>query len=87
MKLSMLCNKLVFSFFPVFLLPLIANAQPLFWAFSRESYFVSSGSHDGLTGLTVESPVAFRDVLQVPGAPWLRLQFQAHNIIGKGEYQ
>ena len=65
-------------------LPVSTTAQPAKIPFHKEPYFMDSGVHDGLTGPEAETFVAFHELMQVPGAPWLRLQFQAHSIIGKG---
>ena len=61
-------------------LPAVATAQPAPVPYHRESYFLDSGVHDGLTGPVAETFVAFRDVIQIPGATWLRLHFEAYNL-------
>ncbi len=60
-------------------LPSVVTAQPAPIPYHKESYFVDSGLHHGPTGLAAESVVAFRDVIRIPDAPWLRLQFQAYS--------
>ena len=84
MKLLHLHKYTVRSIAILVCLPSIMMAQPVSIPFHKEPYFVDSGVHDGLTGPVAETFAAFHELIQVPGAPWLRLQFQAHNIIGKG---
>ena len=55
-------------------LPTIATAQPAKTAFHREPYFVDSGLHDGPVGPGARTIVAFRELIQIPGAPWLQLR-------------
>ena len=69
-------------------LPTMTTAQPAKTPFHREPYFVDSGLHDGQVGPGAKTFVAFREVIQIPGAPWLRLLFHAHHPGDiMGEYQ
>ena len=68
-------------------LPVMATAQPAKTPFHREPYFVDSGLHDGQVGPGARTIVAFREVIQIPGALWLRLQSHAYNPGENGEYQ
>ncbi len=68
--------------------PVMATAQPAKIPFHREPYFVDSGLHDGQVGPGAKTFVAFREVIQFPGAPWLRLRFHAYHTDDiLGEYQ
>lgn len=79
-------KRLLFSrlmFFCVTVLACLSTnlvAQPGKIPFHKEPYFVDSGLHDGLTGLGAETFAAFHELIQVPGAPWLRLHFEAYNL-------
>ena len=65
-------------------LPMMAEAQPAKTPFHRGAYTLNSGLHDGSPDPSVEPFVAFRGVVQVPGAPWLRLQFHDCSLAAIG---
>ncbi len=50
-----------------------------------QSYFRSSGVHDGNKGLDTQTISVDRDLVQVPNAPWLRLFFGKCNL-GRRSY-
>lgn len=81
MALSNSCRKITFGAITTLLLLLdVMDAQPSKIPFHRELYPVYSGSHDGLTQPGAQPFVAFREIIQIPGASWLRLHFRDYNL-------
>src|SRR5262249_5851799 len=66
----------------VLVLPLAAKimAQEAPIPYHTEDYAVTSGVHDGLKGPAATTVTAFREVVRVPGAPWLQLRFGEHDL-------
>jgi hypothetical protein len=59
---------------------LCAQTAPI--QFHRETYMMDSGTHDGLLSA---SHIAYREVVHVPGVPWMQLRFSDFNL-GKHSY-
>jgi hypothetical protein len=54
-----------------------AWAQMGYFPAHREAYWIDSGTHDGMGAKSFE---AFREVVQAPQAPWLRLHFSEYDL-------
>jgi V8-like Glu-specific endopeptidase len=66
--------------FALLTLPAMATAQPSPIPHRKEPYALASGVHQGLGA---ESTAAFRQVVRIPGAPWLQLHFAEYDLGAK----
>ncbi len=62
-------------------LPAIVMSQQDRNYFHDEIYFVDSGLHDGSPNSENDYALAFSEVIQVIGAPWLQLHFASYNLM------
>ncbi|UCD37676.1 MAG: T9SS type A sorting domain-containing protein [Fidelibacterota bacterium] len=69
-----------------FLIISSATAQQPKFPFTREPYYVNSGVHDGQAGLTADQNIAYRELISIPDAPWIRLRFQSYDL-GSGKVE
>lgn len=82
-KINMSFNRLLgMLLLSLCMVPAMAFAQPAPIPFHKEVYTLQAG---GYKGLEAESLVAFREVVQISGAPWLQLHFSDYNL-GKQSY-
>ena len=87
MKTLSLSRNMIIRIALLVCLPPIVMAQPVSIPFHKEPYSLYSGIYDGLTDPAAKNFLAYRGVIQVPNAQWLRLHFQAYHLEEKGEYQ
>ncbi len=57
-----------------------AHATPPLFPHHQQDYAVDSGIHDGETNRKQGARHAFRHIVHVPGAPWLRLRVGRYNL-------
>ncbi len=80
MKLSISCKWLIIVLVLAGSGLTNANAQTRDIPSHREPYSMDSGLHDGRTDLKSTTYLAYRTVIRVSGAPWLRLHFSAADL-------